>query len=85
MVSSSWDSTRLYYTTSLLGNWDKKGDDNEQFLKLYHYEDGKLVKKFEIDFIAEKLGRAHQMRFGAYSLYASKPAEAADVQVSELR
>jgi selenium-binding protein 1 len=85
MVSSSWDSTRLYYTTSLLGNWDKKGDENEQFLKLYHYEDGKLVKQFEIDFIAEKLGRAHQMRFGAYSLYASKPAEAADVQLSELR
>jgi selenium-binding protein 1 len=85
MVSSSWDSTRLYYTTSLLGNWDKKGDENEQFLKLYHYEDGKLVKQFEIDFIAEKLGRAHQMRFGAYALYASKPAEAADVQLSELR
>jgi len=85
MVSSSWDSTRLYYTTSLLGNWDKKGDENEQFLKLYHYEGGKLVKKFEIDFIAEKLGRAHQMRFGAYALYASKPAEAADVQLSELR
>jgi selenium-binding protein 1 len=85
MVSSSWDSKRLYYTTSLLGNWDKKGDENEQFIKLYHYEDGKLVKKFEIDFIAEKLGRAHQMRFGAYSLYANKPAEAAEIQISELR
>ncbi|MDH3935411.1 MAG: selenium-binding family protein, partial [Gammaproteobacteria bacterium] len=85
MVSSSWDSTRLYYTTSLLGNWDKKGEENEQFLKLYHYEGGKLVKKFEVDFIEEKLGRAHQMRFGAYSLYASKPAKDADIQLSELR
>ena len=85
MVSSSWDSTRLYYTTSLLANWDKKGEDNQQFLKLYHYEDGKLAKKFEIDFIKQKLGRAHQMRFGAYSLYAKKPEEAADTQLTELR
>jgi selenium-binding protein 1 len=85
MVSSSWDGKRLYYSTSLLANWDKKGDENEQFLKLYHYEDGKLVKKFEIDFIAEKLGRAHQMRFGAYSLYSQKPSDAADIQLTELR
>ncbi len=85
MVSSSWDSTRLYYTTSLLANWDKKGKDNEQFLKLYHYDGGKLVKKFEIDFIKEKLGRAHQMRFGAYSLYAKKPEVADDNKLAELR
>ncbi len=70
MVSSSWDGKRLYYTTSLLGNWDKKGKNNDQFLKLYHWDGSKLVKQFEIDFIKEKLGRAHQMRFGAYSLYA---------------
>lgn len=25
MVSSSWDGKRLYYTSSLLANWDKKG------------------------------------------------------------
>ncbi len=31
MVSSSWDGKRLYYTTSLLGNWDKKGKNNDQF------------------------------------------------------
>lgn len=75
MVSSSWDGTRLYYTTSLLGNWDKKGKDNEQFLKAYDWKDGKLVEKFKVDFIKEKLGRAHQMRFGAYSLYAKKSPE----------
>lgn len=74
MVSSSWDGKRLYYTTSLLSNWDKKGRDNEQFLKLYHWDGKHLQEQFAIDFIKAKLGRAHQMRFGAYSLYAtSKP------------
>ncbi len=71
MVSSSWDGKRLYYTTSLLANWDKKGDDNEQFFKLYHWNGKQLKEQFSIDFIKEKLGRAHQMRFGAYSLYSS--------------
>ena len=31
---------------------------------------GRLI--IGIDFYKEKLGRAHQMRFGAYSLYSSK-------------
>jgi methanethiol oxidase len=72
MVSSSWDGKRLYYTTSLLANWDKKGKDNEQFLKLYHWENKELKEQFAIDFHAEKLGRPHQMRFGARSLYAGR-------------
>ena len=72
MVSSSWDGTRLYYTTSLLGNWDKKGDDNDQFIKLYHWDGKEMTEQFSIDFHAEKLGRAHQMRFGAYSLYGKQ-------------
>ena len=72
MVSSSWDNERLYYTTSLLANWDKKGEDNEQFLKLYEWNGEKLTPKFTLDFTKEKLGRAHQMRFGAYSLYGKK-------------
>lgn len=84
MVSSSWDGKRLYYTTSLLGNWDKKGKDNEQFLKLYHWQGGKLTKQFEVDFIKEKLGRAHQMRFGAYSLYAKKaPGQGTDGRLAQ--
>ncbi len=69
MVSSSWDGDRLYYTSSLLANWDKKGDDNDQYLKAYDWNGSELIEKFVIDFNAEKLGRAHQMRFGAYSLY----------------
>ncbi len=72
MVSSSWDGKRLYYTSSLLANWDKKGDDNEQYLKLYHWDGKKLQQQFAIDFVKEKLGRAHQMRFGAYTLYGMK-------------
>jgi selenium-binding protein 1 len=72
MVSSSWDGKRLYYTSSLLANWDKKATDNAQFLKLYHWDGQQMTLKFSIDFIKEKLGRAHQMRFGAYALYAKK-------------
>lgn len=71
MVSESWDGKRAYYTTSLLANWDKKGADNEQFFKAYEWDGNELSHKFSIDFYAEKLGRAHQMRFGAYSLYGS--------------
>lgn len=71
MVSSSWDGKRLYYTSSLLANWDKKGKDNEQYLKLFHWDGKQLKQQFAIDFTQEKLGRAHQMRFGAYSLYTN--------------
>lgn len=72
MVSSSWDGKRLYYTSSLLANWDKKGQDNEQFFKAYHWDGKELKQQFAIDFNAEKLGRPHQMRFGARSLYSGK-------------
>ncbi len=75
MVSESWDGKRLYYSSSLLANWDKKtgkaGD--MQFLKAYSWDGRKLKPKFSIDFIAAKLGSPHQMRFGARALYASNP------------
>lgn len=71
MASSSWDGKRVYYTASLLGNWDKKGGDNDQYFKAYNWDGTELTEQFAIDFTAEKLGRAHQMRFGAYSLYAN--------------
>lgn len=70
MASQSWDGKRVYYTSSLLGNWDKKGDDDEQYFKAYVWDGTELKQQFAIDFYAEKLGRAHQMRFGARSLYA---------------
>lgn len=76
MISQSWDGKRFYFTSSLLANWDKKGADNEQFLKAYEWNGKELVEKFSVDFHQEKLGRAHIMRFGAAALYklASEPA-----------
>jgi selenium-binding protein 1 len=71
MVSQSWDGERVYFTSSLLANWDKKGEDNEQFLKAYDWDGERLTHRFSIDFNAEELGRPHIMRFGAKSLYAS--------------
>jgi selenium-binding protein 1 len=71
MVSQSWDGERLYFTSSLLANWDKKGADNEQFFKAYGWDGKELAHRFSIDFNAEKLGRPHIMRFGAKSLYGS--------------
>ncbi|XSG83257.1 MAG: selenium-binding protein SBP56-related protein [Methyloligella sp. ZOD6] len=63
MVSQSWDGKRVYFTTSLLANWDKKGEDNEQFLKAYDWDGKELTHQFTVDFIKEKLGRAHHMKF----------------------
>ena len=72
MVSQSWDGERVYYTSSLLANWDKveapEGEDL-QYFKAYSWEDGALEHAFTVDFLDEKLGTPHQMRFGAYSLY----------------
>ena len=69
MISQSWDGKRAYFTSSLLRNWDKKGADDQQFFKSYTWDGDKLNLEFKIDFKAEKLGSAHQMRFGAYGLY----------------
>ena len=69
MVSSSWDGKRLYFTSSLLSKWDKKGSDNEQFIKSFAWDGHELKERFAIDFTHEKLGRPHEMKFGAYALY----------------
>ncbi len=76
MASQSWDGKRIYYTSSLLANWDKKGDDNEQFFKAFEWDGKALQPKFAIDFTEAKLGRPHQMRFGAYALYGMTRPEA---------
>ena len=76
MVSQSWDGKRIYFTSSLLANWDKKGEDNEQYLKAYTWDGKKLTPTFQIDFTKSRLGRPHQMRFGAHSLYGARaPAD----------
>ena len=72
MVSQSWDGERVYYTSSLLANWDKvEAPDGEdlQYFKAYSWNGEKLTHQFTVDFLAENLGMPHQMRFGAYSLY----------------
>ncbi len=78
MVSQSWDGKRAYYTSSLLGNWDKKdgAPGDLQYFKAYTWNGEQLEQKFAIDFLAQKLGRPHQMRFGARALYA----DAADAE-----
>jgi len=65
MVSQSWDGKRVYFTSSLLANWDKRGGDDEQFLKLYHWDGKALTEQFALDFYALELGRAHHMKFSA--------------------
>lgn len=68
MVSQSWDGKRLYFTSSLLANWDKQGEDNEQFLRAYEWNGRELKPKFEIDFAKGNLGRPHMMLFGSSKL-----------------
>jgi selenium-binding protein 1 len=65
MVSQSWDGKRVYITSSLLSRWDKKGADNEQFLKGFRWDGHQLTQMFEVDFTKEKLGRPHHMKFTA--------------------
>lgn len=72
MVSQTWDGKRLYFTSSLLANWDKKGDDDEQFLKAYGWDGTKLTPTFAVDFKKEGLGRPHLMRFGQKQFYANQ-------------
>ncbi len=82
MVSQSWDGKRVYISSSLLANWDKKGKDDEQFLKLFAWDGKELKETWKIDFYKLKLGRAHHMKFGAAApkvaaTAAAKPALAA--------
>ena len=57
MVSQTWDGERVYFTSSLLAKWDKKGADNEQFLKAYGWDGKKLD--------AAVRGRLHERRSSA--------------------
>jgi selenium-binding protein 1 len=71
MVSQSWDGKRVYITSSLLGNWDKKGADDQQFLELFSWDGKELKEQWKIDFYAAKLGRAHHMKFGSKAVQAA--------------
>jgi len=77
MVSQSWDGKRVYFSSSLLANWDKKGEQDQQFVKGYTWDGQKLVPQFTVDFYEQALGRPHLMRFGAYALYGARPEKTA--------
>jgi selenium-binding protein 1 len=72
MVSQTWDGERVYFTSSLLANWDKSGKDNEQFLKAYRWDGKKLTPLFAVDFAKEGLGRPHHMHFGQNQFYKNQ-------------
>jgi len=87
MVSQSWDGKRVYFTSSLLANWDKtespEGEDL-QYFKAYSWTGKELVHEFTIDFLEEKLGLPHIMRFGDRALYADGVAPATDTAVARI-
>ncbi|WP_371860392.1 hypothetical protein [Sulfuriferula plumbiphila] len=59
-----------------MSNWDKKGKDDEQFLKMYNWNGKRLKLAFAIDFYKQKLGRAHHMKFQALDLNTLRPLRA---------
>ena len=75
MISQSWDGKRVYITSSLLANWDKGGADNEQFLRGFRWDGKDLTQAFEVNFMQEKLGRAHHMKLGSKSLRSAPSAQ----------
>ena len=71
MVSQSWDGKRVYVTSSLLANWDKKAENDEQKLRAFSWDGKALEPLFEVDFTEQKLGRAHHMKFGTNAIEAA--------------
>ena len=72
MVSQSWDGERVYFTSSLLANWDGVGGDDEQFLRAFTWDGKELSPTFDIDFRKEALGRPHLMRFGQLGFWSAE-------------
>jgi selenium-binding protein 1 len=68
MISQSWDGKRVYISSSLLAHWDKAPPDNEQFVRGFSWDGKELKQAFEVDFLKEKLGRAHHMKLGSKAL-----------------
>lgn len=52
-----------------------KDQVNDQFLKSYNWDGKELQLAFEIDFIKERLGRAHHMKFQARDLKTLQPLQ----------
>jgi selenium-binding protein 1 len=85
MISQSWDGRRLYITSSLLANWDKSGNDNEQFLRAFNWNGKELTQVFEVDFTKEKLGRAHHMKLGAKGLQSANRLPEQSPKIASVR
>jgi selenium-binding protein 1 len=85
MISQSWDGKRVYVTSSLLANWDKQGDDNEQFLRAFTWNGKELSPAFEVDFTREKLGRAHHMKLGSNAFRVVEHNSASPQQLASRR
>jgi selenium-binding protein 1 len=65
MVSQSWDGKRLYFTSSLLANWDGTAHEDAQFFKAFGWDGKALSPAFEIDFRKQELGRPHIMNLAS--------------------
>ena len=86
MVSQSWDGERVYFTSSVLSQWDTLGTlpegsaladpDADHFLKAFTWDGQTLTPTFEIDFLKEGLGRPHIMRVGAEAFGKGRVAQA---------
>ncbi|WP_426112818.1 selenium-binding protein SBP56-related protein [Massilia sp. PWRC2] len=76
MVSQSWDGSRVYISSSLLSKWDKKGADDEQFVKLFAWDGKQLTQTWKVDFYQLRLGRAHHMKLGAAALHGAPSKQA---------
>ena len=86
MVSQSWDGQRVYFTSSLVSNWDKtEGPQGDlQYLKAFNWDGKTLKPAFALNFITAKLGRPHMMTFGAYSVGAQARTELPAPEVATL-
>lgn len=82
MVSQSWDGERVYFTSSLLANWDGTGHEDEQFLKAFRWDGKALEPTFEIDFREKELGRPHIMRFGQEGFHTGRAPRAAGPELA---
>jgi methanethiol oxidase len=83
MVSQSWDGKRLYFTSSLLANWDGTGDPkDEQFVKAFDWDGKRLSPTFALDFRALGLGRPHHMHFGQLGFWGSLDPQQAAADVT---
>ena len=83
MVSQSWDGKRVYFTSSLLANWDGTNHEDEQFLKVFDWDGKTLEPAFALDFRAEGLGRPHIMNFGKLDLYRGRMAGGSGTPVAQ--